>query len=152
MGFDIKENEFVCLSNLIMFVLISDISARRRTVVEIRALSTSGRMYARLLREVDLLWGAHWRHTHVCNLFLCQNIDGRSYASSLVEGIWETRQRGSFARIILNAKSPAEVEGDARRLAVGMAFHTRLGERSCMRSVDLLVLDLILWYSGPQLV
>jgi hypothetical protein len=69
-----------------------------------------------------------------------------------VEGIWETRQRGSFARIILNAKSPAEVEGDARRLAVGMAFHSRLGERSCMRSVDLLVLDLILWYSGPQLV
>jgi hypothetical protein len=136
-----------------MFVLISDISARRRTVIEIRALHTPSRMYARLLREVDLLWGAQWRHTCVCNLFLCQSIDGHSYANSLVEGIWETRRPGAFVRVILNAKSPSEIEGDARRLAVAMAFHRRLGEQSHMGKMDLLVvLELILWFSGPQLV
>ncbi len=48
----------------------------------------------------------------------------------------------------IDEKSPATLASDQRRLAVAMAFHPRMGEKSLLGSVDALVLHSVLCYAG----
>jgi hypothetical protein len=136
-----------------MFVLFCNLSDPGNAVAEIRALPTASGMRRRVLEEIDRIMDVSWRRTHVCNMFVCHYIERRIYMNVIVEGLWETRPRGrSFIRVYLNHKSPNEVMADERRLALGMAFHPRLGGKSHLSEIDFNVLEAILWLAGPCLV
>jgi hypothetical protein len=135
-----------------MFILFVDINTQSRSVAERKAQSTPLRMRNGILRDVAPILGSLWPRTHVCNMYLCQRIDGRLNANRLVEGIWEARHERAYITVNLSLKSPMELQADQRRLAVAMAFHSRLGVGSLMGCLDALALDHIVWLAGPSLV
>jgi hypothetical protein len=137
-----------------MIILFCDLTASDHLAVfEVKALPSADGMRKRVLREIDYEMGECWRRTHVCNMFVCQFAEGRIYMNSIVDGIWEARQRGgAFLRAYVNQKSPTELMADERRLALAMAFHSRLGDRSHLQDVDMHVLETIMWFAGPCLV
>lgn len=135
-----------------MFIIFLNINTDISSFAEIRALPTAARMCARVLREVDPILGDNWRHTHLCNMYQVQWTDGRLNANRLVDGIWELRQPRAYIKVLFSAKTPMELQADERRLAVAMAFHSRLGAGSSLGSVDPLLLEHIIWLAGPFLV
>ena len=137
-----------------MIILFCDLTSDSSDCMEIRAASSAERMRQRVLKEIDWKMGVGWRRTSVCNLSVCQFIDGRIYMNPIIEGIWETRPRrgGAFIRAYLKQKSALELSTDERRLALALAFHPRLGVDSLLWGVDLLVLETIMWFAGPCLV
>jgi hypothetical protein len=137
-----------------MFVLFYNGSTSEIIAVfEFRALPSADGMRMRVLEEVDRTMAVCWRRTHVCTMFVCQFLDSRIYVNSVVEGIWEARRRRkAFLRVYLEMKSPIELMADERRLALGMSFHSRLGNGSRLQGIDAHVLETIMWFAGPCLV
>ena len=136
-----------------MIILFCDLTSNQSDCMELRAAASADRMRRRVLKEIDWKMGAGWRRTHVCNLFVCQLIDGRIYMNPIIEGLWETRpRRGAFIRAYLNQKSALDLSTEERRLALALAFHPRLGVDSLLGGVDLLVLETIMWFAGPCLM
>ena len=131
-----------------MLVIIRNLSNGEQTVAEHRASSTSAQMRAAVLREVDQFLCPNWRRGYMCNIFLMQHTLWNYHTKGMFEltaQVWTYRHRqGSHIKVYINDKSPTALANDERRLAVAMAFHPRLGERSLLGWVDSLVLDTIL--------
>jgi hypothetical protein len=135
-----------------MFILFLNLNTDFQSFSEIRALPSTARMRARVLREVDPILGDRWRHTHTCDMYICQWIDGRFYANRVVEGIWESRLPRAYLKVLLKLKMPIDLQADERRLAVAMAFHSRLGDGSMLGNLDPLLFNHIVWLAGFYLV
>ena len=133
-----------------MIILFTDYTSSRKAVFEIRANPSAQRMRETILREVDRV-APDWRHTDMCNVFLCQQIDSPRFFKSVLPDGWEERTKGAYIQAYLVRKSSWELAADERRLAIAMAWNPRLGGNSLLGLLDTdLIMDKLLWFCYLQ--